>query len=281
MSVQTREITIAHSPDSDDAFMFYALAENKIDKRGLVIHQVMKDIQTLNEEAMHDKYDVSAISFAAYPYLHDRYMLMPCGASMGERYGPIIVSKREMSDKDLAGARIAIPGKLTTAYLALNLYRPGLSVVEVPFEKIIDEVVAGNYDAGLLIHEGQLTYASHGLVKLVDLGQWWHDETGLPLPLGANVVAKHLGDPLIKQVTKLMQDSIRFSLANRNEAMKYAMAYSPGLSDELADRFIGMYVNELTVDCGERGKQAVKMLFDVANQKNIFQREIIPQFVEV
>ncbi len=282
MAVKLKEITIAHSPDSDDAFMFYALAKEKLDTGGLTINQVLKDIQTLNHDAIAGTYEVSAISFAAYPYVKDRYMLMPCGASMGDNYGPIVVARKEMSREELQNCRVAIPGKLTTAYLALRLYQEGLTVFEVPFDKIIDEVVAGNYDAGLLIHEGQLTYQKLGLKKIVDLGEWWHELTGgSPLPLGGNVVRKDLGPDLVKSVTKLLKSAIQYSLAHRKDALEYALTFARDMPENLADKFVGMYVNELTVDYGEAGRKAVNKLFAMANEKGLFEETIVPEFVNV
>jgi 1,4-dihydroxy-6-naphthoate synthase len=286
MAVQVQEITVAHSPDSDDAFMFYALAKEKLDTRGLTIHQVLKDIQSLNQDAIAGKYEVSAISFAAYPYVKDRYTLMPCGASMGDKYGPIVVSKKPMSKEDLTNARIAIPGKLTTAYLALRLYHPELNnlkvasnVTEVHFDKIPAEVAAGNFDAGLLIHEGQLTYMKEGLSKVVDLGEWWHELTGLPLPLGGNVVRKDLGSKVVKEVTDLLKEAIQYALDHRQDALDYAMTFARDMPKELADKFVGMYVNNLTVDYGERGRAAVNKLFEMANEKGLYDEVIIPEFV--
>lgn len=281
MAVQAREISIAHSPDSDDAFMFYALAQKKLDTGELSIRQVMKDIQTLNRESMTGAYEVSAISFAAYPFIKDRYMLMPCGASMGDKYGPVVVSKKQMTAQDLSSAHIAIPGKLTTAYLTLNLFQPGLKVTEVPFDTIIDEVVAGKYDAGLLIHEGQLTYKNEGLQKIVDLGEWWHEETALPLPLGGNVIKKDLGAQMIQKVTRLMTDSIQYSLDHRKDALCYALTFARDMPEDLADKYVGMYVNDLTVDCGKNGRAAVNKLFQLANEKGLYDEPVVPEFVEL
>ena len=228
MAVQAKEITVAHSPDSDDAFMFYALAKDKLDTKGLTIKQVLKDIQSLNHDAIAKRYEVSAISFAAYPSVSKDYALMPCGASMGNKYGPILVSKKELSDLELKDAVIAIPGKLTTAYLTLQLFQPGLDVIEYPFDKIIDAVVNEEVDAGLLIHEGQLTYSSLGLKKVVDLGEWWFDLTGLPLPLGGNVVRKDLGPQMMKEVTQILKAAIVYSLEHRQDALDYALTFGYG-----------------------------------------------------
>lgn len=280
MTVQVQEISVAHSPDSDDAFMFYAIAQKKVDTRGLKIHQVHKDIQSLNKEALEGKYEVTAISFATYPYVKDRYMLMPCGASMGDKYGPVVVSKKPLSKDDLTSARLAIPGKLTTAYLALRLYHPELTnVTEVHFQDIPAQVAAGNFDAGLLIHEGQLTYMNDGLSKIVDLGEWWHDETGLPLPLGGNVIRKDLGPKLIKEVTDMLKEGIQFALDNRQDALDYALTFARDMPTDLADKFVSMYVNGLTVDQGARGRAAVHKLFELANEKGLYDEEIVPEFV--
>ncbi len=280
MTVQTKEITIAHSPDSDDAFMFYALAKDKLDTRGLTVHQVLKDIQSLNQDAINGRYEVSAISFAAYPLVKDRYKLMPCGASMGDNYGPMVIAKPGVNDENLKDKTVAIPGKLTTAYLTLNLWQPGLKVVEVPFDQIIDYVVEGKADAGLIIHEGQLMYQESGLELIVDLGVWWQKETGLPLPLGGNVVRKDLGDTLVKEVTDMFKSAIVYALEHRQDALDYAMTFARDMKRDLADKFVGMYVNELTVDYGERGRQAVRKLFEMAYEKGVTKELIVPEFVD-
>lgn len=280
MAVQTREITIAHSPDSDDAFMFYALAKDKLDTKGLKINQVLKDIQTLNHDAIAKRYEVSAISFAAYPSVCKDYALMPCGASMGYKYGPIVVAKKNISGTELGAVRIAIPGKLTTAYLALQLYQPGLTVVEIPFDKILEAVSNEEVDAGLLIHEGQLTYESLGLKKVVDLGEWWYDLYQLPLPLGGNVVRKDLGQAMMKEVTDLLKQAIVYALEHRSEALEYALTFAREMPEKLADKFVGMYVNELTVDYGEQGRAAVRKLFELAHEKGIHKELVIPEFVQ-
>ena len=280
MAVQTQEITIAHSPDSDDAFMFYALAKDKLDTRGLTVHQVLKDIQSLNQDAINGRYEVSAISFAAYPLVKERYKLMPCGAGMGDNYGPMVIAKPGVNAENLKGKTVAIPGKLTTAYLTMQLWQPGLTVVEVPFDQIIDYVVAGKADAGLIIHEGQLMFQESGLELIVDLGVWWQKETGLPLPLGGNVVRKDLGDKMVKEVTELFKSAIVFALEHRQDALDYAMTFARDMKRELADKFVGMYVNELTVDYGERGRKAVTKLFEMAFEKGITTELIVPEFVD-
>ena len=280
MAVQTQEITIAHSPDSDDAFMFYALAKDKLDTRGLTVHQVLKDIQSLNQDAINGRYEVSAISFAAYPLVKERYKLMPCGASMGDNYGPMVIAKPGVNAENLKGKTVAIPGKLTTAYLTMQLWQPGLTVVEVPFDQIIDYVVAGKADAGLIIHEGQLMFQESGLELIVDLGVWWQKETGLPLPLGGNVVRKDLGDTLVKEVTDMFKSAIVYALEHRQDALDYAMTFARDMKRDLADKFVGMYVNELTVDYGERGRQAVRKLFEMAYEKGVTKELIVPEFVD-
>lgn len=279
MVVQVKEISVAHSPDSDDAFMFYAIAEKKIDTNGLEIRQVLKDIQTLNQEALEGRYEVTAISYAAYPFISDKYMLMPCGSSMGDNYGPIVVAPKSMTKEELLKCRIAIPGQMTTAYLALRLYQPGLNVFEVPFNQIIDEVQKGNYDAGLLIHEGQLTYQQEGLKKIVDLGEWWYQETALPLPLGGNAIRRDLGKEMIDKITGVIKHSIEYSLEHRKEALEYALSFARDMPTDLADRYIDMYVNKMSVEAGEKGREGVNKLFAMANEKGLFDKPIVPEFV--
>lgn len=286
MITATKTITVAHSPDSDDAFMFYGLQGDNLDTKGFNIKQVLKDIQSLNVDAINGVYEVSAISFAAYPEVCDRYALMPCGASMGDNYGPMIVTTKPMTAAELKTCRLAIPGLLTTAWLAARLYMPELAanpnVKVVPFDKIIDAVKAGEADAGLIIHEGQLTYKELGMHKVVDLGEWWFAQTGgLPLPLGGNIVRKDLGAEDMKTVTRLLQDGIKFSLSHRKEALDYAMQFARDLKKEQADKFVGMYVNELTVDYGERGREALRRLFSMAYEKRVIDREIKVEFVDI
>lgn len=280
MVVEVKEITIAHSPDSDDAFMFYALAKDKLDCRGLRINQVLKDIQSLNQDAIDGRYEVSAISFAAYPLVAGRYALMPCGASIGYKYGPLLVAKAPMGPDELRRATIAVPGKLTTAYLVLQLYQPGLTVLEMPFDQILNAVSEGKADAGLIIHEGQLTYGETGLTKIVDLGEWWCEQTGLPLPLGGNVVRKDLGPELMRRATSVFKESILYSLSHRAEALDYALTFARDMGRDLADKFVGMYVNELTVDYGEQGRKAVRKLFAMAYERGIFSTPVEVEFVD-
>jgi 1,4-dihydroxy-6-naphthoate synthase len=269
-SVKTREITIAHSPDSDDAFMFYGLATNKVRLPGIKFTHTLTDIETLNQRAMKEAhYDLTAVSFHAYPYIQDNYTLMNCGGSVGESYGPMIVAPRRYTLNQIRSVRIAVPGTLTTAYLALKLFAPDIETVVVPFDRIIPEVVAGNYDAGLIIHEGQLTYASNGLNRILDLGQWWHDQTQLPLPLGGNAIRRSLGPKLLKDITRALRDSIQYALDNREEALEYAMQFARDLDPGLANRFVSMYVNERTLDYGEEGRQAISRLLDMGHEKGI------------
>ena len=272
-----QEINIAHSPDSDDAFMFYGLATNKVRVRGYKFMHTLTDIETLNQRAIKEAfYDVTAISFHAYPYLQDKYTLMACGGSVGEGYGPMIVASRKMSLDKVKKVRIAVPGTLTTAYLALKLFAPEVETETLPFDKIIPAVVAGEFDAGLIIHEGQLTYAKDGLVKLLDLGKWWRDETGLPLPLGGNAIRRSLGAETMKITTDALRDSIQHALDHREEALAYAMQFARDLDTTLANRFVGMYVNERTLNYGEDGRQAIRKLLEMG-----YERGIIPMRANV
>ena len=266
---QVREITIAHSPDSDDAFMFYGLATNKVRVAGLRFTHTLTDIETLNRKAMDGVYDVTAISFHAYPYIQEQYALMPCGGSVGEQYGPMIVAARPIGLGELKGMKVAVPGTLTTAYLALKLFSPEIETEVVPFDQIIPQLLAGKYEAGLIIHEGQLTYESSGLSKVLDLGKWWHEQTGLPLPLGGNAIRRSLGKELIATVTQALRDSIQYGLDHREEALAYAMQFARDLDPQKADRFVGMYVNERTLDYGADGKEAVARLLQMGHQAGI------------
>jgi 5,8-dihydroxy-2-naphthoate synthase len=258
------KIRIAHSPDSDDAFMFYGLASGNVPSPGFELEHVLSDIETLNQAAFKGTYEISAVSFHAYAHLTDRYVLLPHGASMGDRYGPIVVARAD-GLSSLRGVRVAVPGLLTTAFLTLRLFEPGVEHVVVPFDEIQDRVRAGEFAAGLLIHEGQLTYADDGLKKVVDLGEWWADRTGgLPLPLGGNVIRRDLGPSTIRTLSQLLHDSIAYGLSHRDEAVKHAMQYGRGLDRLRTDQFVGMYVNGLTLDYGERGRQAVTRLLGEA-----------------
>jgi 1,4-dihydroxy-6-naphthoate synthase len=256
--------------------MHYALAEQKIPSEGIEFRHLLKDIETLNRWALEGRYEVSAVSIHAYAYLADKYALLSHGASMGDKYGPIVVAREPVTMEDLKGKRIGIPGKMTTAYLALMLAAPDFEPVEIAFDRIIDEVKAGTVEAGLLIHEGQLTYGSEGLHKVLDLGEWWHEETGLQLPLGGNAIRRDLGPELTAKVSRLLHESIRYALEHREEALSYAMQFARDMPEHLADRFVGMYVNDVTLDYGEDGRRAVRLLLDRA-----FERGLIPNKVEV
>ena len=272
-------ITLAHSPDSDDAFMFYGLATNKLDTGGLHFKHLLKDIQTLNEEATRGTYDVTAISFHAYAYVADKYALLPHGASIGDNYGPIVVSRELATADDIPNLKIAIPGKLTSAFLALRLFNADFQYEVVPFDKIIDAVLEGRADAGLLIHEGQLFYQSKGLHKVLDLGEWWHDRHGLPLPMGGNAIKRDLGPELIREVSSLLRQSINYSLNNREDALQYALQFARDMDPALADRFVGMWVNELTLDYTERGREAVRRLLQEGYEKGIIPNQVPVDFV--
>ncbi|HEX6728369.1 MAG TPA: MqnA/MqnD/SBP family protein [Pyrinomonadaceae bacterium] len=278
--IQPSTITLAHSPDSDDAFMFYGLATNKIDTGDLHFVHLLKDIQTLNEEAMKGTFDVTAISFHAYAYVADKYALLPHGASIGDKYGPIVVSREHASLDDISKLRIAVPGTLTSAFLALRIFNKDFEYVVVPFDKILDAVQNGACDAGLLIHEGQLFYDTLGLHKVLDLGEWWHGRTGLPLPMGGNVIRRDLGPELIKEVSRLLRESIRYSLANRQDALEYAMQFARDMDTELADRFVAMWVNDLTLDYTERGREAVRQLLREGFEHGIISNQVTVEFVE-
>jgi 1,4-dihydroxy-6-naphthoate synthase len=259
---EPREIKLAHSPDSDDAFMFYALATHKLATPGYKYTHILSDIQSLNEAALTETYDVTAVSFAAYPSLRDKYILLDCGASFGEGYGPIVVSTKSIKANELKGRRIGVPGLKTTAYLALKLFEPDFEPVVMPFDKIIDAVQNDVVEAGLLIHEGQLFFSQLGLHKIVDLGVWWQEQTDLPLPLGGNAVRRALGPAIGRQIAKTIRDSVSYGLEHREEALNYAMQFAREMDTELADKFVGMYVNKWTLGYGDRGKKAVKELID-------------------
>ena len=273
-------IHVAHSPDSDDAFMFYALAEGKIDTEGLTYVHELQDIESLNQRALRGELEVTAVSIHAYAYLSDKYALLPHGASMGDRYGPRLVAKRPMKRSDIRGKRIAIPGPLTSAYLALQMYEPDFEAVQTPFDQIEDEVVAGNVDLGLLIHEGQLTYADNGLHLVADMGEWWFEETGLPLPLGGNVVRKDLGDEIVRKVSKHLRASIAYGLEHRAGALDHAMRFARGLDRGKADTFVGMYVNDWTLDYGERGRKSVRLFLERGVAEGIIDHPVTVEFVD-
>ena len=276
-STAIQEISIAHSPDSDDAFMFYGLATNKIRVPGFKFTHKLQDIETLNHLAINEAfYDVTAISFHAYPFMQEKYTLMACGGSVGDGYGPMIVASRKFSLDEISKVKIAVPGTLTTAYLALKLFDPNIETVTIPFDRIIPAVLAGEFDAGLIIHEGQLTYAMEGLQKVLDLGQWWREETGLPLPLGGNAIRRSLGDEVMLTTTNALRDSIQHALDHRDEALEYAMQFARDLDTNLANRFVGMYVNERTLDYGEDGRLAIRKLLELG-----YERGVIPIKTEV
>ena len=277
-----RTIHVAHSPDSDDAFMFYALAEGKIDTEGLTYVHELQDIESLNQRALRGELEVTACSIHAYAYLAERYVLLPHGASMGDRYGPRRVARQAVDRAGLRGARIAIPGPLTTAYLALRLYMSGVEFTPVPtpFDRIEDAVERGEVNAGLLIHEGQLTYADRGLHLVADMGEWWFGETALPLPLGGNVVRRDLGADLIAKISRHLRASIAYALHHRSPALDHAMRFARGLEREQADTFVGMYVNEWTLDYGPRGREAVRTLLDRGVAARVIDRPVRVEFVE-
>ena len=264
------DISIAHSPDSDDAFMFYGLATNKVRVPGYRFSHTLCDIETLNLRAQNEAFfDVTAISFHAYPYLQENYTLMGCGGSVGEDYGPMIVSSKRMAPGELGSIKIAVPGTLTTAYLALKIFNPDLQTETVPFNQIIPAIQSGSYDAGLIIHEGQLTYSASGLNKILDLGVWWRETTGLMLPLGGNAIRRSLGAEKHKIISKALRDSIQHALDHREEALEYAMQFARDLDVRLANRFVSMYVNERTLDYGADGREAIRTLLKMGHERGI------------
>ena len=280
-TTETRTITLAHSPDSDDAFMFYGLATHKIETGDLEFEHVLKDIQTLNEEARKGTYDVTAISFHAYAYVADKYALLPHGASIGDNYGPIVVANQQLDASELPNVMVAVPGTLTSAFLALSIHTPNLNYEVVPFDNIIEAVNGGQCDAGLLIHEGQLFYHNLGLHKVLDLGEWWHEYTaGLPLPMGGNAIRKDLGGETMREVSNLLKESIQYSLDNREDALEYAMQFARDMDPALADRFVAMWVNELTLDYSERGREAVCRLLREGHDRGIIPHQVDVQFAD-
>jgi 1,4-dihydroxy-6-naphthoate synthase len=275
------DISIAHSPDSDDAFMFYGLATNKVRVPGYHFTHTLCDIETLNRRAREEAFfDVTAISFHAYPYLQDKYALMGCGGSVGEGYGPMIVSMKPLAADELGKIKIAVPGTLTTAYLALKVFNPALETVTVPFDRIIPEILAGNFEAGLIIHEGQLTYSSSGLYKVLDLGAWWREATGLVLPLGGNAIRRSLGAESMRIVTKAVRDSIQHALDYREAALEYAMQFARDLDARLANRFVSMYVNDRTLDYGPDGREAIRKLLELGHERGIIPLAPQVEFVD-
>ncbi len=276
-----QEISLGHSPDSDDAFMFYALAKNKIDTGGLHFNHILQDIETLNHRAALGELDITAISVHAYPYVQDQYAILTAGGSLGIGYGPMVVARETMSLDELKTKTIAIPGKLTSAYLALRLCLGEFQFDIVPFDSILPAVIHGRADAGLIIHEGQLMYNEQGLHKIIDLGEWWSRETGgLPLPLGANAIRKGLGEELVTKIAPLMRQTIQYSLDHRQEALDYALQYARDLPQELADRFVGMYVNELTLHLGDKGKESYRLFLKRGHEEGIIPYSCEPEFVE-
>jgi 1,4-dihydroxy-6-naphthoate synthase len=274
------KITIAHSPDSDDAFMFYGLARGGVPTGELEVSHVLTDIETLNRHAQEGRHEVTAISFHAYPHVADTYALMPCGGSIGDGYGPLVVALEAHDPAAIARMTVAVPGTLTSAYLALKLFAPTVATRVVPFDRILDEVRAGRAEAGLVIHEGQLTYGGQGLVKLVDLGAWWKADTDLPLPLGGNAVRRDLGPELMARLTRLVRATVEHSLAHRAQALEYAMSFARGMDPGVADRFVGMWVNEMTVEMGERGRRAVQVFLDRGVEAGVIPKRVAVDFVE-
>ena len=274
------KITIAHSPDSDDAFMFYGLAKGGVPTGDLEVTHTLTDIETLNRHAQEGRHEVTALSFHAYPSVADKYALMPCGASIGDGYGPLLVAREPLEPKWISEMTVAVPGTLTSAYLALQLFAPGVKTHVVPFERILDEVREGRAEVGLVIHEGQLTFGGQGLVELLDLGAWWKDETGLPLPLGGNAVRRDLGPEMMARLTRLVRDTVKHSLAHRPQALEYAMSFARGMDPKVADRFVGMWVNDMTVEMGERGRQAVRVFLERGHAAGLFPTRPPLDFVE-
>lgn len=275
-----RLITVGHSPDPDDAFMFYALAHDKLDTGELRFRHELQDIETLNRRALRGELEVTAVSIHAYAYLLDHYALLPSGCSMGDRYGPLVVARRPMRTAELPGARLAVPGTLTTAFLTLRLLLPqGFGYEVVPFDQILSAVAEGRYDAGLIIHEGQLTFQDRGLHPVVDLGVWWQERTGLPLPLGGNAVRRDLGTATMREISRLLKESIRYALAHRAEALAYALRYARDMDRTLADRFVAMYVNEWTLDYGPRGREAVHRLLEEGHRAGVIPSPVALEFV--
>jgi 1,4-dihydroxy-6-naphthoate synthase len=276
-----RLISVGHSPDPDDAFMFYALAHDKLDTGDLKFRHELQDIETLNRRALRGELEVTAVSIHAYAQLLDKYALLPSGCSMGDHYGPMVVARRPLTIDQLKSARIAVPGTLTTAFLTLRLLLPEAFTYEVmPFDQILTAVAEGRFDAGLIIHEGQLTFQNLGLHLVTDLGVWWQERTGLPLPLGGNVVRRDLGAETIRQISRLLKESIGYALSHRDAALAYALQYARDMDQALADRFVGMYVNEWTLDYGPRGREAVRRLLEEGHRAGVIPAPVAVEFVE-
>ena len=277
---QVRDISVAHSPDSDDAFMFYGLATNKVRVPGLRFTHTLSDIETLNRKARDSFYDVTAVSFHAYPYLQDDYALLPSGGSVGEGYGPMLVANREYTVDQIKRKKVAVPGTLTTAYLVLKLFAPEIQTEVLPFDQIIPCIVDGRYEAGLIIHEGQLTYAKSGLHRILDFGRWWRETTGLPLPLGGNAIKRDLGRDLMQDVSAALKKSIQYALDHRDEALEYAMQFARDLDRQLAGRFVSMYVNERTLDYGPEGREAIATLLEMGYEQGIIPHKPRIEFID-
>jgi 1,4-dihydroxy-6-naphthoate synthase len=274
-----REIAAAHSPDSDDAFMFYALATKKVRSPKVTFRHILEDIESLNRKAVEGLYDLSAISYHAYPYVADKYVLMASGSSIGDGYGPMLVAARPIEPEELAGKRIAVPGKLTTAYLALKLFQPDFEAVVTPFDKIMHAVREHSVEAGLIIHEGQLTYDREGFHRVLDLGRWWKSKHGLPLPLGGNVLLRALPDDIKSECCRLMRESIQYALDNRDEALSYALQFARDMETSLAEKFVGMYVNHYTLDAGDVIPAAVQKLLDLGHEAGLIPQRVQVEFV--
>jgi len=281
MPLVKAKIRVGHSPDPDDAFMFYAIAKDKIKTDGITFSHVIEDIESLNKRAFRSELEVTAISVFTFFQVADKYALMPCGASIGENYGPVLISKKSVYSKELWGKKIAVPGLNTTAYLLLRLFLPEFQEVVVPFDKILEAVESGEVDAGLIIHEGQLTYDSLGFKKVADLGEWFYEMTKLPLPLGVDVIRKNLGRDVMRKVTRLLRESIEYGLENRKEALEYAMQYGRGIEEKTADQFVGMYVNDYTVDMGRKGKEGLMLLQKAAAERELLKKNIPIEFVDM
>jgi 1,4-dihydroxy-6-naphthoate synthase len=278
-SRDAREIKVAHSPDSDDAFMFYAMATNKVRVPGVKFTHTLCDIETLNRKALEGFYDITAISFHAYPYIQDKYAIMPSGGSVGEGYGPMIVASRTIGLDEIKQIKIAVPGTMTTANLALKLFAPEIATEVVPFDDIIPQVLAGKYEAGLIIHEGQLTFNKSGLHKILDMGKWWRDQTGLPLPLGGNAIRRELGPELMNSCCTALRDSIQYAFDHREQALQYAMQFARDLDPQMADKFVGMYVNERTLDYGKDGRDAIVKLLEMGYDAGIIPHKPNVEFI--
>lgn len=274
-------IRVAHSPDSDDAFMFYALAKDKVDTEGLTFTHQLTDIETLNREAMKGTYELTAISYHAYAYVRDKYAILNVGSSIGDKYGPVLIGLEKLTKEQLKQTVVAVPGEMTSAYLALKIWEPDLKTEVVPFDQIMDKVKDGTYAAGLIIHEGQLTFQDEGFKKIVDLGEWWFNTVNLPLPLGGNAIRRDLGPELIQKVARVLYRSIEYGLAHREEALDYAMQFSRGLKREQADKFVGMYVNDMTLNAGSTIKRAVRLLLYMGNGAGVIPEKVDPEFIDL